>query len=187
MIPELLKDTEDKLKKAVEATRHEFTLIRTGRAHPGILEHLMVEVYGQTMHLNHVATISVPDPRQLLITPFDRGTLSAIEKSIQKSDLGLTPNSDGTAIRLNIPALNEERRKDLIKKVHQQAEHGKASLRTVRQDALKHLQAAKKAKENPISEDEEKRAHDQVQKLVDKYQVEIEHLVKAKEAELMEV
>jgi ribosome recycling factor len=187
MIPELLKETEDKMKKAVEATRHEFTLIRTGRASPAILEHVKVDLYGTTMPLNQVAAVTVPEPRQLLITPFDRNALGAIEKGILKSDVNLTPNNDGAGIRLNIPTLNEERRKELIKSVHQKGEHGRASLRTVRQDAIKHLQAAKKVKENPISENEEKRAEDQVQKLVDRYQAEIDQLIKAKEAELMEV
>jgi ribosome recycling factor len=187
MIPELLKETEEKMKKAVEATRHEFTLIRTGRASPEILEHVKVDMYGTTMPLNQIATVTVPEPRQLLITPFDRNALSHIEKGILKSDVNLTPNNDGGAIRLNIPPLNEERRKELIKKVHQQGEHGRVSLRTIRQDAIKHLQAAKKAKENPISENEEKRAADQVQKLVDKYMAEIDQLTKAKEVQMMEV
>jgi ribosome recycling factor len=185
MIPELLKDTEEKMKKAIEATRHEFSLIRTGRANPGILEHVKVEMYGTTMPLNQVAAVTVPDPRQLLITPFDRNALSHIERAILKSDVNITPNNDGAAIRLNIPALNEQRRKELIKQVNQKAEHGRVSIRTVRQDAIKRLQAAKKASE--ISENDEKRAADQIQKLVDKYIVEIDHLNKAKEAEMLEV
>lgn len=187
MIPELIKETEEKMKKAVEVTRHEFTLIRTGRASPAILEHVRVEMYGQQMPLQQVAAVSVPEPRQLLITPFDRNALGAIEKGLMKSDVGITPNNDGQNIRLNIPALNEERRKELIKQVHQKAETGRVSVRTVRQDAVKRLQNQKKAKENPISENEEKRAADQVQKLVDKYIVEIDHLTKAKEAEMLEV
>jgi ribosome recycling factor len=187
MIPELLKETEEKMKKAVEATRHEYSLVRTGRASPEILEHVKVEMYGTSMPLNQVATVTVPEPRQLLITPFDRNALAHIEKGLLKSDVNLTPNNDGLSIRLNIPPLNEERRKELIKKVHQLAEHGKASLRTVRQDAIKHLQAAKKAKENPISENDEKRAQEQVQKLMDKYQAEIDQLTKAKEAQVLEV
>ena len=187
MIPELLKETEEKMKKAVEVTRHEYTLIRTGRASPAILEHVRVEVYGQQLPLQQVAAVSVPEPRQLLITPFDRNALAAIEKGLMKSDVGITPNNDGTNIRLNIPQLNEERRKELIKQVHHKAETGRVSVRTVRQDAVKKLQAQKKAKENPISENEEKRAAEQVQKLVDKFMVEIDHLTKAKEAEMMEV
>jgi ribosome recycling factor len=187
LIPELHRETEEKMRKAVEATRHEFTLLRTGRANPAILEHVRVEMYGTTMPLNQVAAISVPEPRQLLITPFDRNALAHIEKGILKSDVNLTPNNDGTSIRLNIPPLNEERRKEMIKQVHQKAEHGRASIRTVRHDAIKRLQVALKDKDHPISENEEKRAADQVQKLVEKYVAEIDQLTRAKEAEMMEV
>lgn len=187
MIPELLKHAEENMKKAVESTRHEFTLIRTGRASPEILEHVKVDMYGTTMPLNQIAAISVPDPRQLLITPFDRNALAHIEKGILKSDVNLTPNNDGSGIRLNIPPLNEQRRKELIKTVHQKAEHGRVSIRTVRQDTIKRLQNARKDKENPISENDEKRAADQVQKLVEKYIAEIDGITKAKEADMMEV
>ena len=185
MIPELIKDHEEKMKKAIEATRHELSQIRTGRANPGILEHVRVEAYGSQMPLSQVAAVTVPEPRQLLITPFDRNMLGAIDKAIQKSDVNITPNSDGTSIRLNIPPLNEQRRKELIKQVHQKAEVGRVSVRTVRQDAIKKLQNAKKTSE--ISENEEKRAAEQVQKLVDKYIAEVDHLNKAKEAEMLEV
>ena len=187
MIPELLKETEERMRKSVEATRHEFTLVRTGRANPAILEHVKVEMYGATLPLNQVAAITVPEPRQLLITPFDRTALAHIEKGILKSDVNLMPNNDGTGIRLNIPQLNEERRKDLIKQVHQKAEAGRVAVRNVRHDAVKKLQTQKKAKENPISENDEKRATEQVQKLADKYIHEIELLNKAKEAEMLEV
>src|SRR5579884_3326590 len=185
MIPEILKETEEKMRKSVEAARHEFTLVRTGRASPTILEHVTVETYGTQLPLNQVATISVPEPRQLLITPFNRNDLSHIEKGILKSDVNLTPNNDGTSIRLNIPPLNEERRKEMIKQVHQKAEVGRVAVRNIRHDSVKKLQASKKAAE--ISENEEKRAIEQVQKLVDKYIQEIDHLNKAKEAEMMEV
>jgi len=187
MIPGLIKDTEEKMRKAVEAARHEFTLIRTGRATPEILEHVKVEMYGTTMRLNEIAAISVPEPRQLMITPFDRNALAHIEKGIMKSDVNITPNSDGTSIRLNIPALNEERRKELIKQVHGKAEHGRVSVRTVRQEAMKQLQALRKDKENPISETDEKRAQEQVQKLVDRHIADIDALTKAKEIDMMEV
>ncbi len=187
MIPELLKDTEEKMKKAIDATRHEYSLIRTGRAHPGILEHVKVEVYGAVTALNQVAAVSVPESRQLLITPYDRSLIGAIEKAILKSDVGITPNNDGNGIRLNIPALTEQRRKDLIKQVQQKAEAGRVSLRNYRQEAIKKLQAAKKDKETPLSENEEKRAAEQVQKLVDKYIAEIDGITKTKESELLEV
>jgi len=151
MIPELLKDSEDHMKKSVEAARHEFEGIRTGRANPALLDDVKVEAYGSMLPVNQVAAISVPEPRQLLITPY------------------------------------EERRKEMGKLVGKKAEEGKAAIRNIRQNALKKLQTQKKDKENPISENDEKRAADQVQKLVDKYIAEIEHLTKAKEAALMEV
>lgn len=187
MIPEILKEAEARMGKCVEATRHEFTLIRTGRASPAILEHVKVDLYGASLPINQVAAVTVPEPRQLLITPFDRNALSHIEKGILKSDLNLNPNNDGTAVRLNIPPLNEERRRELGKQVHQKAESGRVAVRNVRHDAVKKLQAARKDKESGISENEEKRATEQVQKLVEKYIVEIDHFAKAKEAELMEV
>ena len=187
MIPDLMKDAESKMKKSIEAVNHEFSLIRTGRANPGILEHIKVEMYGSSLPLNQVAAVSVPEPRQLLITPFDRNALSHIEKAISKSDVGITPNNDGVGIRLNIPPLTEQRRKDFIKQVNQKAETGKASIRTVRQDAIKKLSTARKDKESPISENDEKRGAEQVQKLTDKYIAEVDSLTKAKEADLMEV
>jgi ribosome recycling factor len=184
-IADLLRDTEEKMKKSVEATRHEFTLIRTGRANPAILEHITVNYYGSEVPLNQVASVSVPEPRQLLITPWDKNALSPIEKGILKSDLNLTPNNDGVGIRLNIPTLNEERRKDLIKQLHKKAEIGHAAIRNLRHDCINHLKLMTKAKE--CSEDEEKRASEKVQKLTDQYIVEIEKVTKQKEQELLEV
>ncbi len=185
MIPELLKDTEEKLRKALEATKQEFAQIRTGRAHPGLVEHIKVDAYGSSLPLNQVATVTVPEPRQLHIAPFDRSLLNVLEKAILKSDIGINPNNDGVAIRLNIPPLNEQRRKELIKQVSQKAEHGRVSLRTVRQEAHKKLQASRKAGE--ISEDDERRGMDQIQKLVDKYIALVDEATRAKDAELMEV
>jgi ribosome recycling factor len=184
-ITSVLAETEDKMKKSVEATRHEFTLIRTGRANPGILEHVLVSVYGTELPLHQAATVTVPDPRQLLITPFDKNSLGAIEKGILKSDLNLTPNNDGVAIRLNIPPLNEERRKEFIKQVHKKAESGHAAIRNVRHDCNGHLKSLTKSKE--CSEDEEKRALDKVQKFADQYIAEIDKAAKQKEQELLEV
>src|ERR1041384_963244 len=131
MIQDLLREAEEKMKKSVEATRHEFTMIRTGRANPAMLEHVVVSYYGTELPLQQVASISVPDPRQLLITPFDKNAIGAIEKGIQKSDINLTPNSDGTAVRLIIPPLNEERRKEFIKLLHKKAEVGHAAIRNI--------------------------------------------------------
>ncbi len=185
MIPDLIREAEDKMKKSVEATRHEFTLIRTGRANPAMLEDIKVSYYGSDLPIQQVASVTVPDPRQLLITPFDKNALAAIEKAIQKSELNLTPNNDGTAIRINIPPLTEERRKEFIKQLHKKAEAGHAAVRNVRHDVNNHLKAMTKAKE--CSEDEEKRALEKVQKLTDQYIVEIDKATKQKEQELMEV
>jgi ribosome recycling factor len=184
-IAELLKEAEDKMKKSVEATRHEFTLIRTGRASPSMTEHVMVSYYGSELPLRDVATVTVPEPRQLLITPFDKGALSAIEKGILKSDLNLNPNNDGTAIRLNIPPLNEERRKEFIKLLHKKAETGHAAIRNIRHDCNNHLKQLTKKKE--CSEDEEKRATEKVQKMTDQYIAEIDKATNQKEVELMEI
>jgi ribosome recycling factor len=184
-ITDLLHDAEDKMKKSVEATRHEFTLIRTGRANPALLEHVVVVAYGSELPLNQVATVTTPDARQLLITPFDRNQLGAIEKGILKSDVNLTPNNDGNAIRLNIPPLNEERRKEFIKLLHKKAEAGHAAVRNVRHHSMNRLRDMQKAKE--ISEDDEKRTGDKLQKLTDQYIAEIDKHTKQKEQDLLEV
>ncbi len=184
-VADLLREAEDKMKKSVEATRHEFSLIRTGRANPAMLEHVVVNYYNTDMPLQQVASISVPEPRQLLIMPFDKGALAAIEKGILKSDVNLTPNNDGTAIRLNIPPLTEERRKEFIKQLHKKAELGHAAVRNVRHDCNNHLKALTKAKD--CSEDDEKRANEKVQKFTDQYIAEIDKACKQKEQELLEV
>jgi ribosome recycling factor len=184
-IPDIIREAEEKMKKAVESARHEFTQIRTGRANPAMAEHITVTYYGSDMHIRDLATITVPEPRQLLITPFDRGALGAIEKGILKSDLNLTPSNDGIAVRLSIPPLTEERRKEFIKVLHKKAEVGHASVRTVRQDANNHLKALVKSKE--CGEDDEKRASEKVQKLHDQYIAEIDKATKQKEVELLEV
>jgi ribosome recycling factor len=184
-IEELIKETEDRMKKSLEATRHEFTLIRTGRANPSILENVIANFYGQEMPVNQLANITVPEPRQLLITPWDKNALGAIEKGIMKSDLNLTPTNDGTSIRLTIPALNEERRKEFIKQLHKKAETGHAAIRNIRHDCINHLKAMTKAKE--CSEDDEKRASEKVQKLTDQYIAEINKATQIKERELLEV
>lgn len=184
-VQDLIKEAEDKMRKSVEATRHEFTLIRTGRANPAMLEHVTVSYYGSDLPLRDVATITVPESRQLLITPFDKGSLGAIEKGILKSDINITPNNDGTSIRLNIPPLNEERRKEFIKLLHKKAETGHAAIRNIRHDCNNHLKQLTKKKE--CSEDEEKRATDKVQKLTDQYIADIDKATKQKEVELMEV
>lgn len=182
---DIVKDAEHRMQQAVEATSKELRNIRTGRANAGILEHVMVHAYGADMPVNQVANIGIPEARQILITPFDRNVLPAIEKAILKSDLGLNPNSDGMCIRLNIPPMTEERRKQMVKQTHTEVEHGRVAIRNVRRDANEHLQKTEKA--HDISEDELKRLQAEVQKITDKYIAEMDHVQKAKEAELMEV
>lgn len=182
---DVLKHTEERMGKAVEATRHEFASVRTGRASPALLDRLHVEAYGAHVPLKQVGTVSAPDARTLQISAFDRSTVGAIRKAIETSDLGITPNIDGQTIRLTIPPLNEERRKDLVKVVRKKAEDGKIAVRNVRHktvDELKHLH-----KDHKITDDENKRATDQLQKLTDRYIKDVDTLLAAKEKEIMEV
>jgi ribosome recycling factor len=173
------------MDKTVENTRHEFTTIRTGRASAALLERVQVSAYGTKMPINQVATISVPEPRLLTITPFDKSIMRDIEKSILESDLGLTPNNDGQVIRLPIPELTEERRKELVKQVRQLAEEGRVAARNVRRDAIHHLKDAEKNGETGA--DDVHRAEDRLQKVTDEHIAAIDSALKAKEAEIMEV
>jgi len=179
------KEIESRMTKCVEATRGEFASIRTGRAVPALLDRLLVEAYGQTVPLKQVAGVSTPDSRTLLITAWDKGLVGSIRKSVEKSDLGLTPNVDGTAIRLAIPQLNEERRKELAKLVKKKAEDGRIAVRNVRHRAHDEFKAQLKSHE--ITEDDNKRMQESLQRLTDKYVKEIDALVAAKEKEIMEV
>jgi ribosome recycling factor len=185
MIDDVLKDAARRMDKSVEATRHEFTTIRTGRASAALLERINVSAYGTKMPINQLATISVPEPRLLTITPFDKGVMRDIEKAIMESDLGLTPNNDGQLIRLPIPQLTEERRKELVKIVRQIAEDGKIAIRNVRRDADKHLKELKT--NGGVGEDDERRAEERVQKLTDDHTSRIDDLLTRKEAEITEV
>ncbi|TAM86209.1 ribosome recycling factor [bacterium] len=185
MLQPLFKETEEKMAKAIEATRQEFASIRTGRASTALLDRLTVEAYGQEMPLKQVATINAPDARSLIIQPFDKNTVGDIRKAIEKSDLGLTPNVDGTVIRLGIPPLTEERRKDLVKVVRKKGEEGKVAVRNVRHKAVDELKTLHK--DGQISDDDQKRAQDQIQKLTDKYSKDVDALVAHKEKEIMEV
>jgi ribosome recycling factor len=180
-----LKDAESKMSKAVEATRAEFASIRTGRATPALLDRLHVEAYGSAVPLKQVAGVATPDARTLVITAFDKNVVGDIKKAIEKSDLGLTPNIDGAAIRLSIPPLNEERRKDLVKVVKKKAEDGKVAVRNVRHHALDEIKGL--AKKSEITEDDSKRQQDHLQKLTDRFTKEIDALVAAKEKDIMEV
>ncbi|MDQ2986372.1 MAG: ribosome recycling factor [Armatimonadota bacterium] len=178
-------DAKERMTHAVEATVRDFQTIRTGRASPAMLDRIEVDAYGSAMPINQLANISVPEPRQLLIQPYDKSMTQAIEKAIQKSDLGINPIVDGNGIRLTIQQMTEDRRKELVKQVHGRAEEGRVAIRNVRRDAIDHLKKAEKAKE--MSEDELKRHEVEVQKLTDKYVAEVDDHQKKKDVELMEV
>ena len=181
---ELFHDTEDRMKKALEHLKRDFTTIRTGRATPALLDRIQVEAYGTCMPINQVGTVSVPEPRILVIQPFDKSLLGALEKAIQKSDLGINPTNDGIVIRLVLPPLTEERRKELVKQVRKRTEEGKVALRNIRRDALADL---KKQKDTGASEDEIKRAEQQLQKMTDKFIADFDAAVGVKEKEILEV
>lgn len=185
MIDEVKQDAENKMKKSLEAMKRELMTIRTGRASPALIEPLKIDYYGAPTPLQQIATIAAPEPRLLTIKPFDPASISAIEKAILKSDLGLTPANDGKLIRLSIPSLNEERRRDLTKVVHKHAEEAHIALRNVRRDALKDLEELEK--EKMISEDQHFKGKEELQKLTDKYIAEVDQVSKKKETEIMEV
>lgn len=185
MIDDVLADAKDRMGKAVEALRKELATIRTGRAHPGLIEHLRVDYYGAPTPLNQLATIGVPEPRLLTIQPWDRQSLGAIEKAIHKADLGLNPINDGNIIRLVIPQLTEERRKELAKVVRKKVEEGRVAVRNVRRDRHDELRRLQREKE--ISEDAQYGAQEELQKLTDRFIQEIERVGEEKEAELLAV
>ena len=184
-LADLAKDAEQKMKKTVDATQHDFSTIRTGRATPSLVDGISVEYFGTPTPLNQLANISVPDSRQLLITPYDRSTVAAIEKAIKNSDLNINPVNDGTAVRLSIPPLTEERRKEFVKILNKKSEEGRVSIRNIRRDVNDQFKAL--VKKSEASEDDSKRAQDGLQKLTDRYIVEIDRITKSKEAELLEV
>ena len=175
MGPEILKQTEERMKKAVETIRHEVATVRTNRATTALLDGIKVEYYGNPTPLQQVASVSVPEPRMLLIQPWERAILPEIVKAIQKSDLGLNPADDGSVVRLTLPTLTEERRKDLVKHLGKLIEDGRVRVRTVRREV------------NEISEDDAKKTHDAVQKIHDRYIVMLDDLFHKKQAEVMEV
>ena len=180
-----LKDADHKMKRAVEVVREEFGTVRTGRATPAILNRITVDYYGTQTPMNQLASFSVPEPRTLVIQPFDKGAMAAMEKAIMQSDLGLSPSNDGIVIRLAFPQLTEERRKELIKVVHQRAEEGKVAVRNVRRHSKEELERLKK--DGEISEDDLNRAEKELQRLTDVHVAEIDDLIAHKEKELMEV
>lgn len=185
MIPELKKTTETKMHKSVEAFKADLAKVRTGRAHPGILDHVTVDYYGAQTPLNQVAKVSLIDGRTIGVQPFEKKLGQAIEKAIRDSNLGLNPAPAGDMIRVPMPSLTEERRKELAKVVHKEAETAKVSVRNVRREAIHALKEA--LKEKDISENDERRAADEVQKLTDRHIAEIEKLLVQKESELMAV
>ena len=182
---EVLAAAEDKMRKAVSVNLQELASIRSGRASPALLNRITVEYYGTKVPLNQVANLSVPEPRLLVVAPYDPSSVSAIEKAILSSDLGITPNNDGQVIRLAFPELTEERRKELTKLAHVRAEEGRVAVRGVRRHAKQDLEKMKKNHE--LSEDEERAAEAQLQKLTDRYIAEVDQNLKRKEAELAEV
>jgi ribosome recycling factor len=181
-IDDLMADATRRMDKAIETTRNEFHSVRTGRASAALLDRISIDYYGTKTPLKQLSTINVPEPRMLTIQPFDPSALKPIEKAIQESDLGLTPSNDGKLIRLPIPQLTEDRRKELVKLVKQMAEDGRIAVRNVRRDVIHHLKEL-----DDIGADEEHRAEEQVQKLTDGHVKSIDELLRGKEAEIMEV
>jgi ribosome recycling factor len=182
---ELIADAGDRMKKSVESTRHEFGTVRTGRASTGLLDRIVVDYYGAPTPLKQMATISAPEARLLTVQPYDQSSIKAIEKAIMESDVGLTPNNDGKLIRLGIPELNEERRKELVRVVRHIAEEGRVAIRNIRRDCMHDLRELKS--EGEVGADDEKRAEAELQKLTDQRVGELDEALKAKEAEILEV
>ena len=182
---ELLADAKDRMHKSVEACRHELATVRTGRASPHLLDRVVVDYYGTETPLRQLSQVAATDARLLTLTPYDKNAIKAIEKAIMESDLGLTPSNDGNVIRLQIPELNEERRRDLVKVVHNVAEEGRVAVRNIRRDCMHDLRELKK--EGDVGEDDERRAEAELQKMTDTAISEIEGLLKGKEEEILEV
>ena len=185
LIDELLTDAEERMDKSVETCRHELATVRTGRASPHLLDRVIVDYYGAETPLKQLAQVAATDARLLTLTPYDKSAISAIEKAIMESDLGLTPSNDGNVVRLTIPELNEERRRDLVKVVHGVAEEGRIAVRNIRRDVMHDLRELKKA--GDAGEDEERGAEQELQKLTDKATGEIDAALKGKEEEILEV
>ncbi len=185
MIDEVELKSDDRMEKAIDALKKELASVRTGRANTGLVDHIQVEYYGTMTPLNQIAGVSVPEARLIVINPWDKQALSAIEKAILKANLGLTPSNDGKIIRLAIPQLTEERRKELVKLVGKRVEDGRVEVRNIRRDAIDEMRSLEKSKQ--ISEDDLRRGQDQIQKLTDGYIAQIAEIAKHKEAELMQV
>lgn len=185
MINQIKTDTESRMQKSIETLKHDLAKLRTGRAHPSIVEGIMVEYYGAPMPLNQVASITVSDPRTLTITPFDKSMQAVIDKAIRNSDLGLNPASSGHVLRVPLPPLTEERRLALIKQMRGSAEESRVAIRNIRRDANNHIKSL--LKDKAITEDEERRAEDLVQKITDKFISDVDKMTDEKERDLMHV
>ena len=185
MTKDVIKSAEDRLNKTLDGLKKEYGTLRAGRAAPSLLDKVMVDYYGTATPVNQIANVTVPEPRMIMIKPYDRNSLKDIERAIQKSDLGLTPNSDGTTIRLAIPQPTQERRKELVKVVGKKAEEAKVAMRNIRRDANESIKKLEKGKE--ITEDDRKDAQDEMQKLLDKFIKLVDSTKAAKEKEVMEV
>ncbi len=185
MVSQVHSEAETKMRKSEEALKKDLAAIRTGRASPSLLDHLRVDYYGTPTPVQQVANVSVPDPRMIVIQPWDRSMLAVIEKAVLKSDLGLMPTNDGNVIRLPVPPLTEDRRKELAKMVRKRVEEGRISLRNIRRDAIEEFRRMEKDKE--ISADDNKRAQDQLQKLTNAFTAEVDKIGQSKEAELLEI
>ncbi len=182
---ELIKNTEEKMRKSIDALEREYKAVRAGRANAGVLDRVTVDYYGVPTPVQQMAAVSVPEPRTLLIQPWDKSTLRDIEKAILTSEIGINPQNDGTCIRLNFPPLTEERRKDIVKDIRKKGEESKVAVRNQRRDALDKLKALKKG--NSITEDDEANGEKKIQNLTDKFCKEIDELATAKEKEIMEI
>ena len=185
MISDVKKAAEQKMAKSVETLKTDLAKVRTGRAHTGLLDHIHVDYYGSSVPLTQVANVTLADPRTIAVQPWEKKMIPVVEKAIRDSDLGLNPATSGEMIRVPMPALTEERRRDLIKVVHKEAEAARVAVRNVRRDANEHLKRLLKDKE--CSEDDERRAHDELQKLTDHYIADVDRLLQLKEADLMAI
>jgi ribosome recycling factor len=185
MIDEVKKSAEQKMHKTVDTLKHDYQKVRTGRAHTGLLDHIQVDYYGSMMPINQVANVTLGDARTIAVQPWEKKMVAVVEKAIRDSDLGLNPSTSGDVIRVPMPALTEERRKELIKVVRHEAENARVAIRNVRRDANEHLK--KLLKEHKVSEDDERHAQTDVQKLTDRYIAEIDKVLQGKEADLMAV
>src|SRR6478736_9825880 len=183
MISDVRKSAEQKMNRSIETFTADLAKVRTGRAHTGLLDHIHVDYYGTSMPLSQVANVTLADPRTIGVTPWEKKMIPVVEKAIRDSDLGLNPATSGDMIRVPMPPLTEERRKELIKVVHREAENARVAVRNIRRDAISHLKDLLKAKS--VAEDDERRAQDDVQKLTDRYIADVDKLLHAKEADLM--